>query len=168
MYTVDLYRRVRRAHFVEGMSIREAARVFGLHRDTVNKMLEYSAPPGYRREQPPRRPKLDPYKGVIDRILEDDHSLPKKQRHTARRIYDRLRDEQGFVGKYTIVKDYVREHRRQTREMFVPLTHPPGHAQADPSASSGQASAKRGWSSVERSRKPTTLPWISLTAMRAM
>ena len=101
MYTVDLYRRVRRAHFVEGMSIREAARVFGLHRDTVNKMLEYSVPPGYRREQPPRRPKLDPYKGVIDRILEDDQSLPKKQRHTARRIYDRLRDEHGFVGKYT-------------------------------------------------------------------
>ena len=131
MYTVDMYRRVRRAHFVEGMSIREAARVFGLHRDTVNKMLEYSVPPGYRREQPPRRPKLDPYKGVIDRILEDDQSLPKKQRHTARRIYDRLGDEHGFVGKYTIVKDYVRERRRQTREMFVPLTHSPGQAQCD-------------------------------------
>jgi len=131
MYTVDMYRRVRRAHFVEGMSIREAARVFGLHRDTVNKMLEYSVPPGYRREQAPRRPKLDPYKGVIDRILEDDQSLPKKQRHTARRIYDRLRDEHGFLGKYTIVKDYVRERRRQTREMFVPLTHSPGQAQCD-------------------------------------
>ena len=49
MYIVDMYRRVRRAHFVEGMSIREAARVFGLHRSTVNKMLEYSAPPGYQR-----------------------------------------------------------------------------------------------------------------------
>ena len=154
MYIVDLYRRVRRAHFVEGMSIREAARVFGLHRSTVNKMLEYSAPPGYRREQPPRRPKLDPYKGVIDRILEDDQSLPKKQRHTARRIFDRLTDEHGFLGKYTIVKDYVRERRRQTREMFLPLAHSPGHAQADPSASSGQASAKPGWLSVERSRKP--------------
>ena len=70
MYTVNLYRRVRWAHFVEGMSTREAARVFGLHRSTVNKMLEYSVPPGYRREQSPRRPKLDPYKGVIDRILE--------------------------------------------------------------------------------------------------
>jgi DNA-binding transcriptional regulator LsrR (DeoR family) len=45
MYIVDLYRRVRRAHFVERMSIREAARVFGLYRSTVNKMLEYSAPP---------------------------------------------------------------------------------------------------------------------------
>jgi len=154
MYVVDLYRRVRRAHFVEGMSICEAARVFGLHRSTVNKMLEYSAPPGYRREQPPRRPKLDPYKGVIDRILEDDQSLLKKQRHTARRIFDRLTDEHGFLGKYTIVKDYVRERRRQTREMFLPLAHSPGHAQADPSASSGQASAKPGWLSVERSRKP--------------
>ena len=66
MYIVDLYRRVRRAHFVEGMSVREVARVFDLHRSTVNKMLEYSAPPGYQRQQPPHRPKLDPYTPVID------------------------------------------------------------------------------------------------------
>ena len=92
MYLVDRDRRVRRAHFVERMSIREAARVFGLHRSTVKKMLEYLAPPGYRREQSPRRQKFDPYKGVIDRILEDDQSLPKKQRHTARRIFDCLTD----------------------------------------------------------------------------
>ena len=68
---------------------------------------------------------------VIDRILEDDLSLPRKQRHTAKRIYDRLRDEYGFDGRYTIVKDYVRERRLRTREMFVPLVHPPGHAQCD-------------------------------------
>ena len=103
MYTVDLYGRVRRAHFVEGMNIRQVARMFDLHRSTVNKMLEYPVPPGYQRQQPPRRPKLDPYKGVIDRILEDDQSLPKKQRHTARRIYHRLEDEHGFLGKYTIL-----------------------------------------------------------------
>ena len=105
MYRVELYARVRRACMVEGMSTREAARVFGLHRDTVRKMLKYSVPPGYRRQSPPRRPKLDPYRGVIDRILEDDRSLPKKQRHTAKRIYDRLRAEHGFDGRYTIVKD---------------------------------------------------------------
>ena len=69
---MELYVRVRRACMVEGMSTREAARVFGLHRDTVRKMLEYSVPPGYRRQSPPRRPKLDPYHGVIDRILEED------------------------------------------------------------------------------------------------
>ena len=131
MYKVDVYLRVRRAVMVEGISIREASRVFGLHRDTVRKMLAYSAPPGYRRKGPPRRPKLEPFTGVIDRILEDDHRVPKKQRHTAKRIFERLRDEYGFDGGYTVVKDYVREHRRRTREMFVPLSHPPGHAQCD-------------------------------------
>ena len=140
MYKVELYARVRRACMVEGMSTREAARVFGLHRDTVRKMLQYSVPPGYRRESPPRRPKLDPYRGVIDRILEDDRSLPKKQRHTAKRIYERLRAEHGFTGKYTIVKDYVRERRRRTREMYVPLSHPAGDAQCD----FGQAKAVIG------------------------
>ena len=131
MYKVGMYLRVRRACSVDGMSVREAARVFGLHRDTVRKMLEYSAPPGYRRQRPPRRPKLDPFKGVIDQILEQDQTSPKKQRHTAKRIYERLRDEHGYPGKYTIVKDYVRERSRHTREMFVPLSHSPGHAQCD-------------------------------------
>ena len=131
MYSVDVYLRVRRAVMVDGMSMREAARTFGLHRDTVRKMLAYSVPPGYRRQIPPRRPKLEPYTGVIDRILEDDLSRPRKQRHTAKRIFERLRDEYGFDGGYTTVKDYVRENRRQTREMFVPLSHAPGHAQCD-------------------------------------
>ena len=129
MYSVELYMRVRRACMVDGMSVREASRVFGLHRDTVRKMIKYAAPPGYRRRKPPRRPKIGPYTGVIDRILEDDLNVPKKRRHTAKRIYERLRDERGFEGKYTIVKDYVRERRRTTREMFVPLSHPAGHAQ---------------------------------------
>ena len=131
MYRVDVYLRVRRAVMVEGMSLREAARVFGLHRDTVRKMLAYSVPPAYRRQNPPRKPKLSPYTGVIDRVLEDDLRRPRKQRHTAKRIFERLRDEYGFDGGYTTVKDYVRESRRQTREMFVPLSHAPGHAQCD-------------------------------------
>ena len=131
MYQVKSYLRVRRAVLVEGMSVREAARVFGLHRDTVRKMLAYSVPPGYRRQTPPRRPKLEPFAGVIDRILEDDLGRPRKQRHTAKRIFERLREEYGFDGQYTIVKDYVRESRRQSREMFVPLSHSPGHAQCD-------------------------------------
>ena len=76
MYTVELYYRVRRVCNVEGMSIREAARVFGLHRDTVRKMLKYSTPPGYQRSEPPRSPKLDPFKGVIDQILQEDLRLP--------------------------------------------------------------------------------------------
>ncbi len=128
MYQVDVYLRVRKAVMVEGMSIREASRVFGLHRDTVRKMTAYPVPPGYRRQNPPRRPKLEPFTGVIDRILESDLSVPRNQRHTAKRIFERLQDEYGFGGQYTIVKDYVREHRRRSQEMFVPLSHPPGYA----------------------------------------
>ena len=140
MYKVEMYARVRRACIVEGMSVREAAREFGLHRDTVRKMLKYSIPPGYRRRKPAHRPKLEPYVGVIEGILEGDRGAPKKQRHTAKRIYDRLKEEHGFTGGYTIVKDYVRERRRRLREMYVPLTHPPGHAQCD----FGQAKAMIG------------------------
>ena len=134
MYHVEIYVRVRRACracMVEGMSVREASRVFGLHRDTVRKMLAYSAPPRYRRQDPPRRPRLEPFTGVIDAILEADRQVPRKQRHTAKRIFERLRDEHGFDGQYTILKDYVRERRRRTQEMFVPLSHAPGHAQCD-------------------------------------
>ena len=74
---------------------------------------------------------LEPFTGVIDRILEDELGRPRKQRHTAKRIFDRLRDEYRFDGQHTIVKDYVREHRRQSREMFGPLSHSPGHTQCD-------------------------------------
>ena len=131
MYHAELYAGVRRACMVEGMSVREASRVFGLHRDTVRKMLAYSAPPGYRRQDPPRRPRLEPFTGVIYTILEADRRVPRKQRHTAKRIFERRRDEYGFGGQHTIVKDHVRERRRRSQEMFVPLSHSPGHAQCD-------------------------------------
>ena len=94
-------------------------------------MLVFSVPPGYRRSRPPARPKLDPFVGLIDRILEDDKTRPAKQRHTSKRIFERLRDEHGYAGGLTIVKDYVLGQRQRQREMFVPLRHAPGHAQAD-------------------------------------
>ena len=112
MYSVDLYGRVRRACHVEGVSIREAGRVFGLHRETVSKMLRFSVPPGYRRSEPVRRPKLDAFTGVIDRILEEDRSAPRKQRHTAKRIFDRLGVENGYTGGYTAVKEAVRSWKQ--------------------------------------------------------
>lgn len=131
MKVVDLYARVRRACHAEGMSQRRAARVFGVDPKTVAKMLRFAVPPGYRRSKPPVRPKLDPLLPVIDRIPEKDQGRPRKQRHTARRIFERLKAEHGFAGGETIVKDYVRERRLQGREMFIPLVHPPGHGQAD-------------------------------------
>src|SRR5271170_6470577 len=131
MYQVEIYGRIRRAVLVEGRSQRSVAREFGLARVTVRKMLGYSIPPGYRRKEPAKRPKLGPWVGVIDAILEEDKTKPAKQRHTAKRIFDRLRAEHAFPGGYTIVKDYVRTATLRRREMFVPLAHAPGTAQAD-------------------------------------
>jgi transposase len=131
MFQVEIYGRVRRAVLVEGRSRRAVAREFGISRKTVDKMLRYSVPPGYQRQQPARRPKLGPWLGVIDAILKDDKTRPAKQRHTAKRIFERLKEEHGFSGGYTIVKDYVRGEQLRGREMFVPLVHPPGEAQAD-------------------------------------
>jgi len=128
---VEVYARIRRAVYVDGMSIRQAAREFGLSRKTIRKTLQFSVPPGYRRNKPVQRPKLGPWLGIIDQILVDDQSQPKKQRHTAKRIWDRLKAEHGFDGGYTIVKDYVRQARLRHKEVFVPLAHPPGDAQAD-------------------------------------
>ena len=128
---MEIYGRVRRAVRVEGRSQRAVAREFGLSRETVRKMLQYAVPPGYQRQQPIKRPKLGPWLGVIDAILEDDKQRPGKQRHTAKRIFERLREEHSFTGGYTIVKDYVRSAGLHSREMFIPLTHAPGEAQAD-------------------------------------
>jgi transposase len=128
---VELYGRVRRAVRVEGKSQRAVAREFGLSRETVRKMLQYAVPPGYQRQQPIQRPKLGPWLGVIDAILEDDKRRPAKQRHTSKRIFERLKQEHGFAGGYTIVKDYVRTATLHGQEMFVPLVHPAGEAQVD-------------------------------------
>ena len=86
MYTVDLYLRVRLACHVDGVSQREAASRFGIARETVRKMLRHSEPPGYRRRQPPKRPKLAPFTDIIDRILEEDRTVHRKQHHTAKRM----------------------------------------------------------------------------------
>src|SRR5271168_3165211 len=93
MKGVELYGRVRYAVQIEGISRREAARRFGIDPRTVAKMMKFSVPPGYRRGRPPARPKLDPFVGIIDRILEEDKGQPAKQQHTSKRIFERLRDE---------------------------------------------------------------------------
>ena len=128
---MEIYGRVRRAVRVEGRSQRAVARECGLSRETVRKMLQYAVPPGYQRQQPIKRPKLGPWLGVIDAILNDDKQRPPKQRHTSKRIFERLKEEHGFTGGYTIVKDYVRTTTLRGQEMFVPLVHPAGEAQVD-------------------------------------
>src|SRR4249919_2556469 len=101
MFAVELYAKIRRSVMVDGMSRREAAKQFGVHRNTITKMLQFSIPPGYRRRERPASKKLGPYMAWIDAILEGDRSVHKKQRHTAHRIFERLRDEREFSGGYT-------------------------------------------------------------------
>jgi transposase len=122
---------IRRRVLVEGVSKRQVLRETGLHWQTLNKILRHSVPPGYRRTAPIRRPKIDPFLVPIVQILEQDKGLPKKQRHTAKRIWERLVKEHGFTGKYTIVKDAVRDLKRKGQEVFMPLVHRPGEAQVD-------------------------------------
>jgi transposase len=118
-------------HLKEGLSERAVARRTGLHRNTVRKILSEGGPALYRRGAPAARPKLGPFVDVIDEMLKSDRHSPRKQRHTAKRIFERLRVEHGYTGGYTQVKSYIRESRHLSREAFVPLEFGPGQAQVD-------------------------------------
>lgn len=122
---------IRRRVLVDGQSKRSVCREFDIHWDTLRKILGHPQPPGYRRSIPRLRPKLEPFLPVIHQILKDDTKAPRKQRHTAKRIFERLRDEHGYDGKLTIVKEAVAAYRRGHAEVFVPLAHRPGEAQVD-------------------------------------
>ncbi|HEY8007298.1 MAG TPA: hypothetical protein VIE66_11015 [Methylocella sp.] len=87
MFTVELYAGIRRAVMVDGLSRREAAKRFGVHRNTITKMLQYLVPPGCRRHERPGLKKLGPYMTWIDKVLEGDRSIPN-ERHTAHRIFE--------------------------------------------------------------------------------
>jgi len=132
VYTdMNLWTEVRRYVLVEQHSKRSACVKFGIHWKTLNKMLEHPAPPGYRKPKVPRAKKIDKVLPVLHAWLEADRQAPPKQRHTARRLYERLHDEHGFDGGQTVVKDAVRAWKNVHRETYVPLSHPPGEAQVD-------------------------------------
>lgn len=128
---VDLYAKVRRAVMVENQSERGAAKRFGISRKTVSKMVRHAVPPGYQRKELPVSPKLGPFIGIVNQILQDDRAVLKKQRHTAKRIFERLRDEHGYAGGYTVVREFVAKEQLRQREVFIPLAHAPGRAQVD-------------------------------------
>ena len=127
---MEQWSEIRRRVLVDGVSRRQILRETGMHWLTLKKVLEHSQPPGYRQQTPRPRKKLGAYVERIQQILKEDQALPRKQRHTAKRIWERLRED-GFTGGYTVVKDAVRELTQQTQEVFVPLLHRPGEAQVD-------------------------------------
>jgi transposase len=122
---------VRRRVLNKELSKRAACEEYSLHWDTLTKILAHVEPPGYQQAKPRSKPKVGPFLPIIHKILKDDRQAPRKQRHTAKRIFDRLVEEHQFDGGYTIVKDAVRAWRQQSKEVFLPLSHPMGEAQVD-------------------------------------
>ncbi len=128
-YIRDLYEN-------EGLSLREIARQ--THKDfrTVRKYAYQNNwnPPVKLKMEPEAFPVMGEYIPTVDEWLEQDEREPRKQRHTVRRIFDRLREEFGYQGSYGSVKRYVAIKKAQMqkyKESFLPLEHPPGHAQVD-------------------------------------
>lgn len=114
----------------EQVPIRQLSRETGIHRQTLRKIRDNSEPPGYQRSKDVKKTKIGPYLNEIRDIVESDKQMPKKQRHTAKKIWQVLRSR-GFDGGYTIVKDAVREIKKTSKEVFMPLNQPPGEAQVD-------------------------------------
>src|SRR5262245_47179462 len=124
MVTVDEYARIRRAHRIDKMSIRELSRRFHHSRRKIREILAQAEPKPYQRRPMPSI--LDPLKPVIEAILQTDATAPPKQQHTAAKIYRRLRDEHGYAGGYDRVRRYVHGQTPRRRETFIPLDHDPG------------------------------------------
>ena len=105
---MEKWAKIRRLVEVENRSKRSVCRAFGIHWDTLKKILEHPEPPGYRQSKPRQKRKIGPYLGIIDQILRRDRDVHRKQRHTKHRISERLRDDYGYSGGYTAVKEAVR------------------------------------------------------------
>ena len=128
---MEFWTLVRRQVLTGELSQRAACEKYRLGWHTLKKILAHAEPPGYRQSQPRQKRKFAGFLLIIHQILEDDRQAPKKQRHTAWRIFERLRDEHGYAGGYTTVKDAARDWKQSHQEVFLPLSHPPGEAQVD-------------------------------------
>src|SRR6202453_2377899 len=125
MLTVDIYARIRQSHR-DGMSIHAIARTFHHSRRKVREVLANPQPKPFTRSGEPRASKLGGFHHVIQQILTDDEQAPAKQRHTYRRIFERLRDEHSYLGGYDAVRRYIGKVQRLHVETFIPLTRDPG------------------------------------------
>lgn len=132
MLAVEHYELIRRKVLIDGMSRRAVARELGHSRKTIDKALASAAPLGYQLSQPRSQPVLSPWRSVIDAWLDEDRRRPRKQRHTAQRVFERLRDEHQYNGSSSTVRRYVARRRQGRQEVFMPLVFAPGEeAQVD-------------------------------------
>jgi len=122
---------IRRKVLAKEASKRAICREYHIHWDTLQRILTYAEPPKYEQKQPRQKAKIGEFLPIIDEILKGDQQVHRKQRHTAKRIFERLKVEYKYQGGYTGVKEAVRAWRQQHKEVFLPLSHPPGEAQVD-------------------------------------
>lgn len=130
MVTVEQKELIRREHTIKGKSIRQIAREMHHSRKTIRKAIVDPGIPGYTRKEPKAKPVMGPYLSIIKQWLEEDRTRPVKQRHTAKRIYDRLRDEYGFSGSERTVRGEVSILREKVPDSHVPQTYQPGDGAA--------------------------------------
>jgi transposase len=128
---MELWSASRRRVLAGAISMRQACAEYGLNVRTVRKIVHHPEPPPFRVPQPRATPILGPFLSLIQQIRDDDQHAPPKQRHTARRIDERLRDEHADPGGSSIVRAAVRACKQSQAEVFVPLLHRPGQAQCD-------------------------------------
>ena len=136
---MDQIHHIRTLYYEQGYNISEIAEATGHDWKTVAKYIDkkdFNEPVPVPASERQFCPKLDPYKALINSWLEEDRKHPRKQRHTARRVYDRLTGEiSGFDCSYRLVAEYVRKRKADLNlkrmEGFLPLEHRPGEAQAD-------------------------------------
>jgi transposase len=160
---MEFWKEVRRQVLTNELSQRAACKKYGLGWHTLKKILAHAEPPGYRVSQPRLKRKLEPFLPIIQQILADDRQAPKKQRHTAQRIFERLRAEHGYQGGQTVVKVAVRAWRQSHQEVFLPLSHPPGEAQVD----FGEATVKLNGAETKVALFVMTLPYSGAIFIQA-
>lgn len=112
---------IRKKHLVDGWSIRKISRQLGIARQTVRKAIASAEPPRYRLVNPRPAPAMGRLREVVRGWLSEDLKAPAKQRHTARRIYDRLVAEYEFGGAESTVRREVAQLRPRSPEVFIPL-----------------------------------------------
>jgi transposase len=152
---MDRWSEIRRRVLAHEISLRQACDEYRLNFRTVQKIVRHPGPQPFRGPVSRAKPVLGPFLAVIHQIVDDDRRAPRKQRHTARRIFERLRDEHGYGGCSSIVRDAVRAYKQSQAEVFVPLLHPPGEAQVD----FGRAEVVVAGESVKAALFVLTLPY---------
>lgn len=127
--------RIREMYYEKGLHYAEIARRTNHDTDTVRKYVTMEEWTGKPKTPVTHGSKLDPFKEVIDKWLLDDKQSRRKQRHTAKKVFDRLQKEQGYQGGYRLVAEYVKRRKMEiyghANEFYLPLEHDPGEAQAD-------------------------------------